>query len=60
MVHVRARNLILGACIIYLFIYLFKLRVHLVCLITSQFCFALFSSLICVVRDCAHTVGGSS
>ena len=35
LVRVRARNLILGACIIYLFIYLFKLRVHLVCLITS-------------------------
>ena len=32
----------------------------LVRLITSYFCFALFSSLICVVRDCAHTVGGSS
>ena len=31
LVHVRARNLILGVCIIYLF----KLRVHLVCLITS-------------------------
>ena len=29
--------------------YLFKLRVHLVRLITSQFCFALFSSLIYVL-----------
>ena len=35
LVRVRARNLILGVSIIYLFIYLFKLRVHLVCLITS-------------------------
>ena len=33
---------------------------HLVRLLTSSFYFALFSSLICVVRDCAHTVGGSS
>ena len=33
-----------------LFVYLFNWRVHLVN----------FSSLICVVRDCAHMVGGSS
>ena len=37
-----------------------KLRVHLIRLITSQFWFALFFSLTCVVRDCAHMVGGSS
>ena len=37
-----------------------KFKISLVGYLTYYIYFALFSSLICLVSNCAHTVGGSS